>query len=345
MKEYLTPQEEEELDHMMSVGKEMGFEEAQWRYEQIPVPECLDDMVRRIVCEQSEQKERRARRAAWKRSVRITMRTVGSMAAAILLFMIPLNTSEAFARQMQQIPVFGRLAEVLTIRSYSYEENDVNVNVQVPEIVAVGWQENEAECCDSMEGEVECYDYGAALSAEVNEQIQTIVETYEVDAKQRFAEYKEAFFANGGTQEEWDGRTCDVIVDYVVTYNAEDTLSLILTTSESWVAVYGEKYYYNLDLESGEYLTLYDLLGENWINICNESIDAQIEERLASDTEQMLCYWGYGEDEAEGFAEKFTTVNEETVFYINAQGNPVVCFEKYEIAPGYMGVQEFEISR
>ena len=34
-----------------------------------------------------------------------------------------------------------------------------------------------------------------------------------------------------------------------------------------------------------------------------------------------------------------------TNFYINADGNPVVCFEKYEVSPGFMGVQEFVIEK
>lgn len=366
----LTTQEEEKLEKMMSMGRELGFEDAQWRYDQIPVPDNLDALVRAIIQEQRAQKERSEKRAARKRSVRIAVRTLGSMAAAMLLLMIPLNTSEAFARQMQQVPVFGKLAEVLTIRSYSYEENGVNVNVQMPEIVVVtplpenevvafsfendvAEAENSDECADAAcydgVSEDDCYDTiqgtGATdFSAEVNAQIQEIVENYEADAKQRFAEYKEAFFASGGTQEEWAGRTCDVMVDYVVTYNTEDTLSLILMTSESWIAAYEENYYYNLDMGSGEYLTLHDVLGEDWITICNESIDTQIEERLAADTEKMLCYWGYGEAVEDMYEAKFTTVDEETTFYINAQGNPVVCFAKYEIAPGYMGVQEFEIT-
>ena len=41
----------------------------------------------------------------------------------------------------------------------------------------------------------------------------------------------------------------------------------------------------------------------------------------------------------------FKTVDENTNFYINADGNPVVCFEKYEVSPGFMGVQEFVIEK
>lgn len=39
----------------------------------------------------------------------------------------------------------------------------------------------------------------------------------------------------------------------------------------------------------------------------------------------------------------FTTVTEDNKFYINEAGNPVIVFEKYEVAPGFMGQQEFEI--
>ncbi len=331
MKERLTAQEEEELNTMTKLEQELGFYEAAKQYEQIPVPEELDDLVRRTIQEQTAKKEKNMKKAAFKRSMRIAARTIGAMAAALLLFCIPLNTSEAFAKQMQSIPVLGRLAKVLTIRSYSYTENNTNVDVNVPEIVTYETDEEDTAATDFTE--------------EVNAQIQTIVENYEADAKARFEEYKEAFFATGGTEEEWGGRTCDVTVDYEITYQEGSTLSLILTTSESCFAFYGEQYYYNLDVESGKYLTLQDLLGEDWMNICNESIIGQIEERLAQDTEGQLTYWGYGNDTEDEFASKFTTISEETSFYINAAGNPVVCFPKYEIAPGYMGVQEFEIAR
>ena len=41
----------------------------------------------------------------------------------------------------------------------------------------------------------------------------------------------------------------------------------------------------------------------------------------------------------------FKTITDETPFYINESGNPVIVFAKYEIAPGYMGYQEFEITK
>lgn len=360
MNEQLKKQEEEELNMMTSFEEEAKFEEAVRAYEQIPIPEELDQMVRNTVKTHAKEHNRKVKKSAGKRAIIITMRTIGAMAAALLVFFIPLNTNEAFAKQMQSIPVIGKLAKVLTVRSYSYTENDTNVNVNAPEIVAYVPDGEEPESAENDQAQesvllentdiTETTNFEHAMATEfvgdINKQIQEIIDSYEADAKARFAEYKEAFFATGGTEEEWGGRTCDISVDYTVTYNEGSVLSLILTTSESWIGAYNTAYYYNLDLERGEYLTLQDILGDEWVEICNESIVTQIEALLAEDTEHMLCYWGYGEDEESDMAiEGFTTVNEDTKFYINEAGNPVVCFEKYEIAPGYMGAQEFEIIR
>ena len=39
----------------------------------------------------------------------------------------------------------------------------------------------------------------------------------------------------------------------------------------------------------------------------------------------------------------FTGVSEDQRFYMNSDGNPVLVFEKYEIAPGSSGELEFEV--
>ena len=41
----------------------------------------------------------------------------------------------------------------------------------------------------------------------------------------------------------------------------------------------------------------------------------------------------------------FTGVTDKTVFYMNEKENPVIVFDKYEIAPGAYGKLEFEIDK
>ena len=67
----------------------------------------------------------------------------------------------------------------------------------------------------------------------------------------------------------------------------------------------------------------------------NESIRAQIKAQEADSEVKFFT-------KAEG---GFETVTADTPFYINEKGNPVVVFEKYEIAPGALGRPEFEIER
>ena len=64
----------------------------------------------------------------------------------------------------------------------------------------------------------------------------------------------------------------------------------------------------------------------------HESILYQIEERK----ENGEVFWT---PEEGGFA----GISEQTQFYINEMGNPVIVFDKYEIAPGADGQIEFEI--
>ena len=87
-------------------------------------------------------------------------------------------------------------------------------------------------------------------------------------------------------------------------------------------------------------------MGASYIEEVSASIRQQIEERIASD--DSLAYFGYGsmaEDDALLGIEGFSTIAENQDFYINEAGEVVIVFAKYDIAPGYMGFQEFTVGR
>lgn len=81
-------------------------------------------------------------------------------------------------------------------------------------------------------------------------------------------------------------------------------------------------------------ISLKDVLGENYENIANSAIQAQIEQR----TNEGKVFFAPEEG-------GFTGISDDTRFYMNEAGNPVVVFEKYEIAPGSAGEVIFEIKR
>lgn len=304
-------------------------------YEQIEIPKELEETVNRAV--NSVDKRKSAARYRRRRMAR-AFRNTGVAAAAVLLCMtVGVNTNEVLAKELGQLPVIGSLVRVLTITSYHEEDGSHDITVNVPEIEV---EEPEGTAA-AEEGGGTGGMSDADIEEAVNAQIQEIVDTHVEQAKEKFAEYKDAFFATGGTEEEWGDRTMDINVDYEVKYQEGSVLSLVLTTSETWVAAQELRYYYNIDVEQNRELTLKDLLGEDYVNIANESIKRQMNERVAAD--ENLVYWGVTENESS--IDGFVTVDENTDFYINADGNPVVCFGEYEVAPGFMGIQEFEIEK
>ena len=78
------------------------------------------------------------------------------------------------------------------------------------------------------------------------------------------------------------------------------------------------------------------MLGPNYIDIVNRSVKEQIARRMAEDDD--LFY--FSEEDGAGY---FVTILPSQDFFINEKGHVVVVFPKYAIAPGYMGIQEFEI--
>ncbi len=290
----------------------MRVEDGKKAYESMEIPEELSGTVNGLI--EADKRKRKGK------TLRFLYRRGAAAAACAVLFAVGLNTNAAFAQTASEIPVIGALARVLTIRSFQETEGDYQMNVEVPAVEA---------------------EKGEAFADRVNAEIEAIVDRYTAQAKEEFEAYKEAFFATGGTEEEWNGRQMDIVVDYEVCYQQDPVLSLELVTAKGWVAASEERHYYNLDLEKEKELTLADVLGDDWISICNAEIDRQIREQIAADP--GLSYFGYGDNDLAEL--KFRTVDGETDFYLNAAGEAVVVFPEYAIAPGYMGYREFVIGK
>lgn len=304
-------------------------------YDSIDIPDRLSETVKQAIASQSRQErlERYRREKKKVAKVRFFRCTAAAAAALMACMTVGVNSSEVFAREMGELPVIGALARVLTVRSWHGTDGDYEIDLEVPRIEAEAAQEAQTQPVQD-------------FTEKINEEIEKIVDAYMEEARAEFQEYKKAFFETGGTQEEWNDRKMDITVDYTVKYQKDNLLSLELVTAKGWVAASQERHYYNLDLDREQALTLEDILGEDYVRICNESIDAQIREQVRTD--EMKSYFGYGPDgeqDDEMGIEGFTTVSKDTKFYLNEEGNPVIVFDEYEIAPGYMGMPEFEIER
>ena len=229
------------------------------------------------------------------------------------LFVILLNTNESFAKSMENIPVISKLAEVFTINEYE-ESNEIDlIKAKVPAIRNTG---------------------NTDLENRINYEISTKINDIIEEAKNRAEEYKEAVLATGGTMEDYI--PTKINIDYEITYQSEDLISFVITKSESSASAYQEQYFYNIDIENGRELNLKDVLGSNYKGIVDKEVNKQIKERKENDYENNL----YFDKDKGGFS---GIKNEYHNFYINQDKKVVIVFQKYDIAPGYMGIQNFII--
>jgi len=314
-------------------------------YEKIEIPAELKETVNQAISSRSKEEVLKMREQKTHKAPVVqfynknngmyrAVKYVSCAAAGLLVCLtVGVNASESFAMEVHQLPVIGQLAKVLTVRSWHETKGDYEYNIEVPEIV------KETKTAGFEEVGLEAY-LNPGFTADINAKIEQIAEDYTVQAQADMEAYKEAFFAAGGTKEEWNDRTMDIYVDYDVKYHQGNILSLELTTAKTWVASEEERHYYNLDLENDRYLTLEDLLGEDYIQIATDSIIEQINARITADESQ--AFFGYGPND-DGMVEGFTELSPEAMYYINEAGNVVIVFQEYEIAPGYMGFPEFEI--
>lgn len=270
------------------------------------------------ICASDEMKSnlRRLNMNNSKRSRFQAIKTAGAAAAAVcLLFTGLVNVSPVFAAGVENVPVIGKIAELVNFRSYSEETEDYAVSVSVPAVIENGSK-------------------NSSVSDELNEEILKLCEQYASDAKERAMEYREAFLETGGTEEEWKEHDIAITVDYEVKNEDSNYLSFVIYGNESWLSSEAAACYYNLDVHTMQYVTLEDMLGKDYVDSANRQIRRQIKERQENGDGEFFTLEEGG----------FESISEEQNFYINSAGNAVIVFEKYAIAPGSMGNVEFEIT-
>lgn len=278
-------------------------------YDNIKIPEELHRRVEQEI-EKSRAREKVIQLNRRKRWIR---NTAAAAAAVCVVFTTALNTSTAFAEEAAQLPVIGTLARVLTFRNYEAEKNGIGVAVEVPTI-------------DMIQTET-----GIQVD-EVNQQIYDLCRQYADEAVKRAEEYRKAFLDTGGTEEEWEAHKIQINVGYEIKSQTDQYLSFIVRGRESWTTAYSESRYYNIDVNTGKRVTLADFFGKDYV----EAVNTDIREQIAQRKEAGEVFW----TEEEG---GFSRITEDAKFYVNEAGNPVIAFEKYEIAPGSSGEIEFEI--
>ena len=96
---------------------------------------------------------------------------------------------------------------------------------------------------------------------------------------------------------------------------------------------------FTIEKKNGESISLLELLenDESRLNAVSDSIKAQMREQMAAD-ENVIYYLDSDMPEQD-----FKGLTGEESFYFSQNGELVVAFDEYQVAPGYMGAVEFTI--
>lgn len=276
-------------------------------YQAIKIPESLNSMVEKTILNEKREKKQLTQ------YVRYVKYAVSTVACAFCVFIFMVNTNPSFAASVSEIPIIGETAKIFTIKEVKEEDKTKLIEAKIPALENTG---------------------NTDLEKRINYEIMLKINEVLDEARERAAEYKKAVIETGGKEEDY--HPINIQVDYKVGYTSNELVSFVILKSETLASAYTEMYFYNIDIGSGKKLNLRDVLGNEYKEIVDEEIYKQIEERSKNPDN---IYFKKGDGGFEGIE------NEYQDFYINSDGKVVIVFEKYEIAPGYMGIQEFEIDK
>jgi len=249
-----------------------------------------------------------------KRKKNRSYKWVAGVAAAAVLFTAGINTSPAMAKALADVPLVGSVVKVLTFTEFNVEKDKYEANIKVP---AVKDLENEE------------------LAKSLNEK-------YLKEGKELY----EGFMKDMDEMDEAGlGGHLGVDSGYEIKTDNEQILSIaryVVNTvgSSSTIMKYD-----TIDKKKEILLSLPMLFkNSSYVSVISENIKEQMREQM-KDSESGKIFWvsdaGLGEEEE--WTELFETIKAEQNFYINNDGKLVISFDKYEVAPGYMGICEFII--
>lgn len=223
--------------------------------------------------------------------------------AGAVLVFLLINSTPSLAQALETIPVLGPAIRVVDLRSYSWSWGDSGVSVQEPEL------EGSGSAVDRLE-------------AQTDEFISQMEEEFSWYAARKYQGYVAEDISYDLIRD--DGEL--LILRFYATINVGGSVNFTRC--------------FVLDQETGRILELSDLFlpDSNYIFPISREIQAQMAEQIAADEGMYFLSGGIWPEE-----DCFKSIEPDQNFYINDDGELVIVFDEYSVAPGSMGTPEFVI--
>jgi len=282
-------------------------------YETIPVPWNLKQRVKEGIAQAKKEEDegKLMKGKKFSKKAGLGLKITGGVAAAFVGLTLLSNFNAPAARAMGNIPVLGSIVKVVTFRTFESSEKEMHADIKIPEVEV---RDSSGKKNDTATKE---------MNDAVDKYTQKIIEEYKADVKAVDGEGKE-----------------EVTVDYQVVTDNERLYSLkidtvvALNTSGVMIKIY------HMDKESGKLIQLKDIFkaDADYLSVLTEEVKRQMRRQMADDDRKI--YFVDNEDMPDV---NWKGITEDANFYINKEGKLIFAFDKYEVAPGYMGACEFEI--
>lgn len=263
-------------------------------YNQINIPDDLDQLVDQSI----RQGKALHNRAEMNKGFKLAL----TACCGLILFAFP----NVFASMNQQTENDSGILRSWTLSS---KEDSLSVSANVPFISTYNADE-----------------FSEEINSEIYEIIDDRIQVVKASALENYAAPEAK-----SMQDELKNAEHELYIDYQIRYESEDIVSFIITIEDAYLFVEHFNYYYTINIPEKKDLQLTDLIEEKQIDLINQEIKNQIQQREKED-ENILFF----HDESE-----FKSIDKNQNFYINENKQLVIVFERYEIAPGYMGEIEF----
>ncbi|MEG1848818.1 MAG: DUF3298 domain-containing protein [Lachnospiraceae bacterium] len=286
--------------------KSNNLEDMKEEYKAIKIPGQLKDIVEQSIQQAIEEGEPMKKEKQSATIIKIILkRTAQVAAAAIIVVTVMVNTSATVAQAMEKIPVIGAITKVITFRTYEKKTENMEAKIEVPQIT------NE-----------DLTNAPAQLNKAVEEYTDELIARFEADMA-----------ADNGENPESVDTSSKVLTDNDKMFSLRIDTTIAQGSSSNSIKIY------HINKQTDSMMVLKDLFQDNadYVQVISDNIKEQMRAEMKAD--ENIVYF----IDSEAPESDFKAIDPNQNFYINEQGKLVMAFDKYAVAPGYMGTMDFEI--
>lgn len=126
-------------------------------------------------------------------------------------------------------------------------------------------------------------------------------------------------------------------INHEIVYNTDQFFTLKLELNKARADSYTKNVYYTINKSTGKSIPLSAYFkNSDYKDVISKEILKQMKAEMKKDTNKV--YWCQKNDNP-----RFKGISKNQSYYINKQGELVICFDQFEVAPCYMGNPTFTI--